>query len=177
MKTKNFLTIFTLIIAVFFTACKKDTFVETYEKCPIVVSTNPNDGEVNVFLNQAITIKFNKEMDSATITKESILISGSSAISGTLTYSNVTATFTPSSPIEYFTTYTGRVKTTVKDYSGNALQEDYVWTFRTGRDFGTIVSLGSAEDFALLSGVAISNNAGASEIHNLKIGVYPGSRT
>jgi hypothetical protein len=72
-------------------------------------------------------------MNSETITTESITIHGPiTQVTGVVTYSGVTATFTPSSLLASNTIYTGRVKTTVKDVRGNALQVDYVWTFSTG---------------------------------------------
>jgi hypothetical protein len=50
-------------------------------------------------------------------------------VTGTISYSGVTATFTPSSPLSPNTLYTGTIKNTVKDLVGNALQVDYVWSF------------------------------------------------
>jgi uncharacterized repeat protein (TIGR02543 family) len=54
-----------------------------------------------------------------------------SSITGTVTYSGVIASFAPAVPLVPFTTYTGRIKTMVKDLMNNSLQTDYVWTFTT----------------------------------------------
>ncbi len=52
-------------------------------------------------------------------------------IAGTVTYSGLIATFTPSNPLTSNRTYTGTIVGTVKDLMGNFLQTDYVWTFST----------------------------------------------
>ncbi|NWJ49972.1 MAG: Ig-like domain-containing protein [Bacteroidetes bacterium] len=58
-------------------------------------------------------------------------IQAAASIAGTITYSDLTATFTPTTALTPNTSYTGRVKTTVKDLMGNALQVEYIWTFTT----------------------------------------------
>ncbi|MEX1000707.1 MAG: ice-binding family protein [Crocinitomicaceae bacterium] len=282
MKTINLLVILSIISVASIVGCKKDNFSEKSGICPLVLSTKPADGEVNVFLNQDITIVFNDKMDPATITDESILISDGSPVSGTIAYNDSTVTFTPSSALEINTTYIGTVKTSVKNLTGNALQEDYIWTFSTGSSImpvviatspvnnktnvpmdktvtakfnipmdpltintstftlteggnlvaGTIyysgttaffdpnvdllpstmytatittgatstttfplendyvwtfttyssilpppIDLGTVEDFGIISGVGVSNDAGASEIHDMNVGIYPGPRS
>ena len=127
-----------LSFAAIMTACKKDDYVDPVYVCPIVVSTNPADKATSVPLRQVITATFNEEMDPATINQASfILTSGlksSESIAGTLTYNNTNATmsFVPTTPLTSNTTYTGRIKATVKDLAGTPLQTDYVWTFSTG---------------------------------------------
>jgi hypothetical protein len=100
--------------------------------CPLVVSTNPSNLATNVPLNQVMTVTFNEDMDPETITLGSISFVASPPIAGTLTYSNKTATFTPTNLLLANTTYTGTVSRAVKNMTGNALQEPYVWTFSTG---------------------------------------------
>ncbi len=114
-------------------ACRKDTYEEILGVCPLVISTNPGDGDINVPIDQIITIIFNQtEIDPATISNSSITITGDNPVTGTVTFAGATATFTPSSPLTIDKTYTGVVKTTVTDKMGNALQENYVWAFSTG---------------------------------------------
>lgn len=124
----------------FFTAaCKKDDFTEIIGLCPLVVSTNPTNGATSVPLDQIITVTFNEEMNPSTITLNSISINGPTVVTGTISYSGLTATFTPLSPLEANTIYTGRVTTDVKDTRGNALQADYVWSFSTGLLIGPLI--------------------------------------
>ena len=71
-------------------------------------------------------------MNAATFNQSSFTLQGASAVSGTVSFSGTTASFVPTSPLAPNTTYTGVIKTSVKDLMGNALQADYVWTFSTG---------------------------------------------
>ncbi|WP_100616032.1 Ig-like domain-containing protein [Confluentibacter citreus] len=146
MKTIRPLSIFALIMFVLFAACEEDTFIETIGICPLVIATNPDNNDTNVPLSQVITVTFNEEMNPATITETSFTIESGAAISGTVTYSGLTATFTPSAPLQVGTTHTGRIKTTVKDLNGNALQQEYVWVFSTGATVSPMVISTSPED-------------------------------
>lgn len=128
---KSLLTIAILFIALI-SGCATDDFEEIVGECPVVSSTSPIDVATGVALNQMITINFNKEMNPETIDESSILLTAAGApVSGTVNYSGTTATFTPASILAANTVYTGRVKTSVKDEAGNALQTDYIWTFTT----------------------------------------------
>ena len=129
-----------LSLAAFLGSCKKDDFVQGDSVCPVVLTTDPANLATSVALNKIITINFNEEMDPATITPASVTVSaGNTAVLGTVTYSGTTATFTPTLPLAVNTTYTGRVTTAVKDATGNALQQDYVWTFSTGATLSPVV--------------------------------------
>jgi hypothetical protein len=132
MKQKNLLLIITIVLINLITSCANDDFQENIGLCPIVIATNPADGATNVPLNQIITATFNEEIDPSTINSDSFKIVGNTALDGTISYSGVTATFVPSSNLKPNTTYAGTITTSVKDLNGNALQENYVWTFSTG---------------------------------------------
>jgi len=132
MKKKKLLTALTIISIVLIAGCQKDDFAGNEGVCPIVVSTNPLKGASNVPLNQIITATFNEKMDPETITEASFTLQGATTmVTGTISYTDLTASFAPSSPLTPNTTYTGRIKTLAKDLNGNALQTDYVWTFST----------------------------------------------
>ncbi|MFI0491191.1 ice-binding family protein [Flavobacterium sp.] len=133
MKIKNLLSTIAILFIALMTGCAKDEFVETIGVCPIVTITNPADGTSGVPLNQIITATFNKEMNPATITQSSFIVSsGGAPVLGTVTLSGAIATFVPASLLDANTVYTGRITTTAKDKTGNALQADYIWTFTTG---------------------------------------------
>jgi len=53
-------------------------------------------------------------------------------VTGVVSLTDATASFTPSSPLLANTTYSGSLKTTIKDLKGNSLQVDFDWTFSTG---------------------------------------------
>src|SRR5947207_404451 len=55
-----------------------------------------------------------------------------SPVSGTVSYSGVTATFTPTGNLAPLTTFTATISTGARDLAGNALAADVVWSFTTG---------------------------------------------
>jgi len=117
-------------------------------------------------------------MNPSTINQGSFSLQGSTFVAGTISYIDSTAYFTPTNILAPNTTYTGRVSTSVKDLTGNALQEEYTWTFRTQLSFGApFVEMNTASRFGVLAGTGISSNAGQSEIHDMDIGVISGFRS
>lgn len=141
-------TILVAFIAVVLFGCKKDTFVEDIGKCPIVVSTNPENAAINVAFNQKIEIVFNEKIDPASITEQSIALYGANKIAGALSYDAATFTvrFSPTSPLLPNTTYTGKVLTTIKDLNGNQLQTNYSWTFSTSNLLAPMVTFTDPAD-------------------------------
>ncbi|MCW1148558.1 Ig-like domain-containing protein [Flavobacterium lacisediminis] len=139
MKQKNFLVTIAIVLATLISGCAEDDFQETAGVCPLVIDTNPDNAATNVPLNQVITVTFNEEMNPSTINSSSFIVTGASTIAGTLTYSSVTATFTPSVNLTPNTTYVVRITTAVKDLRGNALQEDYLFSFSTGATLQPLV--------------------------------------
>ncbi|HAQ17724.1 MAG TPA: hypothetical protein DCR40_00650 [Prolixibacteraceae bacterium] len=144
MKKLKLLATLAIALVIFIAGCKKDEYQEKIGACPLVVSTVPADKAINVPLNQIVTATFNEKMNPETITQTSFTLeqgttksaalksaTESASVAGIVTYSGVTASFVPAIPLVPFTTYTGKVKTTVKDLMGNALQTDYVWSFTT----------------------------------------------
>ncbi len=130
-----------LLISVLFSQCKKDDFKgETKGVCPQVISTDPADGATKVATNKIITATFNEVMDSTTINVTSfILKAGANQVAGKVTYTGVTATFTPSGPLAANTVYTGTITTASKDLANSAMIANYVWSFNTG-DVPIVVS-------------------------------------
>jgi Bacterial Ig-like domain len=99
---------------------------------PSVASTIPTSGATNVDEGTTVRATFSEPVSSPSVNTSTFRLSGGAgAVSGTVTLSGQTATFTPSSPLAYSTTYTARVTTGVEDLAGNNLASDYVWTFTT----------------------------------------------
>src|SRR3954465_1290564 len=90
-----------LLLTVVSAGCKK--VVEetgTLGVCPIVISTDPAAGAINVSTSKKITATFNEVMDPATINTGTFFIKqGTTIIPGTVSYTGSTATFTPVSPL------------------------------------------------------------------------------
>ena len=133
MKMKKLLTALAIVSVVILSGCKKDDFVGKVGVCPVVLSTVLTNGATEVPVKSIITVTFNTNMNPATITQSSFSIQGPSKVQGSILYDGTgpTLTFIPDKPLLYSTTYTGRVAASVKDFTGNALQKDYVWSFTT----------------------------------------------
>lgn len=100
---------------------------------PIVVSTDPANGATNVAFNKIITATFSTFMNPATINGTTFLLKqGATNIPGVVTYNGMTASFTPSALLAPNTLYTGTITTGATDSVGNALANDYTWSFVTG---------------------------------------------
>lgn len=103
---------------------------------PAVTSTTPVDNDTGVLVNTTITATFSEEIDASTITTTTFSLNSetSGAISGSVTNNGNSATFTPLDNLSHNTTYTVIIKSGndgVKDLAGNALTEDYTWSFKT----------------------------------------------
>ena len=100
---------------------------------PTVTFTVPADGDTGVAINKKITATFSEAVDPFTITGTTFtLMQGATAVPGVVTYVGLIATFTPTGGLAANTTYTATITTGAEDLAGNALANDYVWTFTTG---------------------------------------------
>ena len=99
---------------------------------PTVTLTSPADGTTGVAINTTITATFSEVMDNKTITDATFnLKQGATAVSGTVTFSDVTAVFTPSDALSPGTVYTATISTGAKSLEGQGLASDFVWSFTT----------------------------------------------
>lgn len=106
---------------------------------PTVTFTVPLNGDTGVYLNRRMAITFSKPMDPTTITTTTVTLSqGGAAVSGTLTYTGVSAVFAPDANLLPDTVYTAMVTTGAMDVAGLPLANDYVWSFTTGATSDTI---------------------------------------
>jgi hypothetical protein len=98
---------------------------------PTVYSNSPADGATGVSINSPITVTFSEAMATGTMNGSTFTVNG---VTGTVNYDqpSKTATFTPSSPLAYSTSYTANVSTDVTDLAGNHMAAPYSWTFTTG---------------------------------------------
>ncbi|MFO7618043.1 MAG: Ig-like domain-containing protein [Thermoplasmata archaeon] len=99
---------------------------------PTVISTVPANAATDVAIDSAITATFSEAMDPLTITTITFTLKqGTTPVSGTVTYSQVSAVFTPSSNLAANTEYTATITTGATDLAGNTLATNYVWSFDT----------------------------------------------
>jgi hypothetical protein len=115
----------------FVTGCGREQTLSP--AAPLVVSTAPANGATGVPLTQIITATFNEAMNAASISASTFTLAkaGGTSVTGAVTYSGMTATFTPSSVLAANTLYTATITTGAQDPAGNALTANVVWTFTT----------------------------------------------
>lgn len=97
---------------------------------PQVISTVPDDTATGIAATVAISATFSEAMLVSTINNATFLLKkGSTPITGTVSYSDKTATFTPAAALDFGGVYTATITTGVQDLSKNALVSDKTWTF------------------------------------------------
>lgn len=139
MKKFSSLVTIAIVLVTLILGCTKDDFQGTVGLCPTITATNPTNSSTSVPLNQVITATFNEEMNPTTINQTTFTITGLTAIAGIISYSGTTVTFKPTVNLTPNTTYVGKISTAVKDLTGNAMQQDYIWSFSTGSTLQPIV--------------------------------------
>jgi hypothetical protein len=157
MKSVKVLSVMALVLIVSILSCKKDSY-----KGPSVVSTSPVNNQKVVPRDKEIEFTFSEAMDSSTINNSTFtLTQGTNAIAGTVSYSGLKATFTPSVILASGTSYTATITTGAKNSAGVGIASNAVWNFTTGGSTTTlaVVSLGAAGDYVIVAKTAINNNS------------------
>ena len=123
-----------VMLTAFSIGCKKITETSGIAGvCPDVVSTNPADSAIGVALNATVNATFNEVVDATTINTQTFtLTNGAVPIAGVISYTGMTATFTPTNNLTPNTKYTGTITTGVRDNAKNAMINNHVWSFTTG---------------------------------------------
>jgi hypothetical protein len=101
---------------------------------PAVTATAPLNHATSVPVAAAITATFNTAMKATTISTSTFTVSGpgAAAVTGAVTYSGTTATFTPNAALAASTLYTATITTGATNSAGTGLASNFVWTFTTG---------------------------------------------
>ena len=154
---------------------------------PTVLSVVPVSSATGVATSIHPAVTFSEAMMSSTITTATfILQQGATPVTGTISYSGTTATFTPSSSLTASTVYTGTITTGAKDAAGNSIASNYTWSFTTA---ATVVSF-STQVLPILqskcmpchgasspsAGIPITNYATVSNLTNTQLdnsNMYP----
>ena len=100
---------------------------------PTVISVTPLTGMTGVCPSTVVTATFSRAMNPATINTATFTLTGpgTTPVTGVVTYTASTATFTPSNPLTLNTLYTATITTGAKDVFGIALASNFVWSFTT----------------------------------------------
>jgi hypothetical protein len=99
---------------------------------PLIVAETPASGSIDVAVNTTVTVTFSEAMNCASLAGALSVSGGSGSISGSVGCAGSTATFTPAASLAYNTIYTATVTTGAKDVAGNALPNNFSWSFTTG---------------------------------------------
>lgn len=122
---------------------------------PVVTSTDPANNATGVVLNKRIAVTFSVPMDPLTLNATTYTLKqGTTPVAGTISYSGLTALFTPSSNLAPNTVYTATVNKGAKNTDGNALANDHVWSFTTGAN--TTPTVTSTDPANNATGVALN---------------------
>jgi hypothetical protein len=128
---------------------------------PTVASSVPANATTGVPVGQVLGATFSMAMNPATINASTFTVigPGGTAVAGAVTYSGVTATFTPAAALAYGALYTATITTGAQNLAGTSLAASYVWTFTTITPPPLVVSVVPANG---ATGVPISQVLSAS---------------
>ena len=129
---------------------------------PTVIATSPAAAATGASTAGDITATFSEAMAPLPLTAVTTfrLAQGTTAVPGTATYFDETATFAPTTPLALGTAYTATISTAATDVAGNPLAADYSWTFTTDATAPVgpaPVPLGAAGKYVILAKSAITN--------------------
>jgi RHS repeat-associated protein len=103
---------------------------------PTVVSVSPTNLETEVPTNAVVQLQFSKSIDPLTVTSSTFQMTygTNGVVSGTISVSadDLTATFTPSGPLQAFTSYYVQVSSGIMDLEGHMLSGFSGVSFTTG---------------------------------------------
>ena len=137
---------------------------------PTVTFTDPANRDTDVPVNKRISATFSEAMDPATITTTTFTLKqGTTAVPGRVTYTGVTAVFTPINPatnaeinLTANSPYTATVTTGARDLTSNGLGSNYSWGFTTSASTdNTAPTVTGAIHANNATGVAVNTKVGA----------------
>jgi hypothetical protein len=152
----------------------------TIASVPKVITTDPVNLATGVALDKVISADFSEAMLLSSLTTSFTLKEGVglTTVAGAVSIIGTTAYFTPDANLLSDSTYTATITTGATNPSGTPIAKDTTWTFSTVAHKGPIApDLLSVARFGIIAGVGVTNAAGASEIHDMDVGIYPGVRT
>jgi hypothetical protein len=147
---------------------------------PVVLSSVPANGAVDVPLNGSVSATFSEAMDPASLTGATFtLTSGAAAtpVAGTVVYASSRVVFWPAAHFDSNGSYTATITTGAMSAAGKAMTMKTAWSFGTGSAMapGLPVNLGAAGGFAILAKSGISTVPASAITGN--VGVSPAAAT
>jgi hypothetical protein len=112
------------------------TFTTSGEACapPNVLSEAPANLATGVCPATVVAATFNEAMNPATINATTFTVTTGTppvAVTGVVSFTGSTASFTPASALALNTVYTATITTGAQDLNGDALANNFIWSFTT----------------------------------------------
>ncbi|MDD2756944.1 MAG: Ig-like domain-containing protein, partial [Methanothrix sp.] len=112
---------------------ENNTWTFTTDDRPAVSSISPANGNNNAAISTTIAATFSEDMATSSITTSTFTVRDSNyAVSGSVSYANSRAVFTPSRELDCTQEYTVTLTTGITDINGNAMSANYTSRFMTG---------------------------------------------
>lgn len=113
---------------------------------PTVVSTVPATDATDVRIGTTVEVTFSEPMKTvitagAFVLTDVTIPASPVDVSGTKTWDGLTLIFTPDSPLDTMSTYSGVVQTTAEDKQGNTLTAEHTWDFYTEETPSQLVTI------------------------------------
>lgn len=129
---------------------------------PTVLTTSPVSAATDVVLGTSVSANFSEALAPATVNATTFsLKQGTTPVTGTVSYSDKVATFTPASNLTASTVYTATLTTGITDLADNVMAANQEWSFTTGSTAAALgpapVNLRTAGDFVILTKTGITN--------------------
>jgi hypothetical protein len=129
-----------------------------------VVSATPANGAKDVHPAAVIIITFSKDMQESSFNSDTFFVTTgekyeAATVAGNVSYSNKTATFTPSAKLAPNTLYNVSVTAEVKDSDGISLAGLYSWSFTTGTDIFSVSIDSPSSDKTVVEGETVNFQA------------------
>ncbi|MCP4352897.1 MAG: hypothetical protein GY795_46195 [Desulfobacterales bacterium] len=144
-------------------------------------------GEVLIKISGTITATFSRAMDPETVNADTFFVTagnsyGLRTVTGNITYSGMTATFTPTETLNSDTAYRVTVTAGVKDSTGRSLQHDYTLVSASDSIYGKVVDKDSGAPVKGIKVIAENYSTGAFSGHTVTqadgwyvlTGLFPG---
>ncbi len=161
----NVSTSLVTFLSILATGCGQQTVNIPDTTAPQVLTTSPAQGATGIALSTTISATFSEDMGCGTLkspaTAFTVVGPGGTAIAGTVTCAEASATFTPAAALVTNGLFTATITTGATDLAGNGLAANFVWSFRTGSGSATptVISTTPANS---ATGVAINRSLTAS---------------
>ena len=134
---------------------------------PIVTFTSPVNGDTATPVKQKVNAAFSENMDPATINAATFTLKqGNTPVAGKVTSSASNAAFTPARNFGNGKVYTATIKTGAKDLAGNALENDYVWSFTAYAEPKVVGCLATLENSHFAFNSVVINENGKTILNN-----------